>query len=277
MERYGIDEHTLSSATDPDEVSRIEIDTDYFAIIWKIPRRFVSDGSFSFEVSSMGLFVFASQLLIVLPEESPLFDKRHFSKINSIRDVFLRLLSSSIYHFMGHLRVIDAISNEIKTKVNTSMENKFLLQMFDLSESLVYYLNAISANNTVLEKLRINPRKLNLSTDELELLEDVAIDATQCYKQAEIYSSILTGLMDARGTVVNNNVNTLLKRLTIINTIFLPLNLLASIGGMSEYSVWTGHISWQLAYAVFILAMVVIGALMFVIIDPSTRKIKRTR
>ncbi len=277
MDTYDIDEHSLVSAIDPDEVSRLEIESEHFAVIWKSPRRFTSDGTLKFEVSSMGLFVFKNELIILLPDDVSLFDAKYFQKVDSIRDVMLRLLSSSIFHFLGHLRVIDSLSNEIKSKVNSSMENKYLLQMFDLSESLVYYLNAISSNNAVLEKLRMNSRKLNLTSEELELLEDVTIDATQCYKQAEIYSSILTGLMDARGNVVNNNVNTLLKRLTIINTIFLPLNLLASIGGMSEYSTWTSGISWQMAYAFFMVGMVVIGLLTFVAINPSTLKIKKTR
>ena len=81
--------------------------------------------------------------------------------------------------------------------------------------------------------------------------------------------------MDARGTVVNNNVNTLLKRLTIINTIFLPLNLLASIGGMSEYSMWTNKMIWPFAYGIFMIGMVIIGAITFTFINPVIFKRKR--
>ena len=269
-----IDKHTLISATDPDEVPRLELEDDYNAVIWKRPRRFSADGTFGFEVTSMGIFHFKNRLVIIVPEESNLFEQRFFTKVYNIQDVFLRLLSRTIVHFLGHLKVIDEISNEIKRKVNTSMENRYLLQMFDLSESLVYYLNAINANGTVLEKLRNNARKLNLAADDLEALDDVIIDNNQCYKQADIFASILTGLMDARGTVVNNNVNTLLKRLTIINTIFLPLNLLASIGGMSEYSHWTKIISWPFAYSGLIGGMVVVAFLTMLIINPGILKKK---
>ena len=155
------------------------------------------------------------------------------------------------------------------------MENKYLLQMFDLSESLVYYLNAIASNNSVLEKLRNNSKKLSFTDEESEILEDVTIDNGQCYKQAEIFSNILTGLMDARGNVVNNNVNTLLKRLTLINTIFLPLNLLASIGGMSEFSAWTSGIKWEYAYTFFLLGMVITGIITYFVINPGAIRGKR--
>ena len=65
--------------------------------------------------------------------------------------------------------------------------------------------------------------------------------------------------MDARGNLVNNNMNIILKNLTIINTIFLPLNLIASIGGMSEFSMMTSRLDWRIAYALFTIGMFGVG------------------
>jgi magnesium transporter len=72
--------------------------------------------------------------------------------------------------------------------------------------------------------------------------------------------------MDARGNLVNNNMNVLLKNLTIINVVFLPLNLLASIGGMSEFSMMTGGSDWRLSYGLFSLGLVAIGWLTAVVL-----------
>ena len=166
-----IDEHTLSSALDPDEVPRIEIEPDHFVVIWKIPHRFTTDGStFLFEVVSIAVFVFRDSMEIIVPDDEPLLEGRYFNRVSNVLDVLLRLLSRTISHFLSHLKVIDTISNEIKQKVNTSMENRYLLQMFDLSESLVYYLNAISSNGAVLDKLRISSSRIGLVSNELELL-----------------------------------------------------------------------------------------------------------
>ena len=122
------------------------------------------------------------------------------------------------------------------------MENRYLLQMFALSESLIYYLNAIEANGAVLAKLRANAERLAFPKQDVEFLHG-SCGQPQCARQAQIYSTILSGLMDARGTIVNNNVNVLLKNLTFINIIFLPLTLIASIGGMSEFSMMTRELT----------------------------------
>ncbi len=65
--------------------------------------------------------------------------------------------------------------------------------------------------------------------------------------------------MDARGNLINNNMNVLLKKLTLINVVFLPLNLLASVGGMSEFSSLTQGIDWRISYSLFMLTMVMLG------------------
>ena len=96
------------------------------------------------------------------------------------------------------------------------MENRYLLNLFTLEKSLVYYLNAINSNGMVIEKIRHNAAKIGFSQESLELLDDIIIENDQCLKQAEIYSNILTGLMDARGSIVSNNLNVLMKTLNII-------------------------------------------------------------
>ena len=133
--------------------------------------------------------------------------------------------------------------------------------MFALGESLVYYHNAVEANSTILTKLRGMVNRLKLTEEQIDFLDDVIIENQQAVKQASIYSTVLSGLMDARGTIVNNNMNVLLKNLTIINVVFLPLTLIASIGGMSEFSMMTPGIDWRISYPAFMLAMVVLGLL----------------
>jgi len=107
--------------------------------------------------------------------------------------------------------------------------------------------------------LRSIASQLGFQDRHLSLLDDIILENGQASRQGRIYSLVLSGLMDARGTIVNNNMNVLLKNLTLISIVFLPLNLIASIGGMSEYSMMTQGISWQLSYSLFGLGMVVLG------------------
>jgi magnesium transporter len=259
LKNLDFDEHTLSSALDADEVSRVEFETDYTFILWKHPNNYSFENQLQFNVSSIGIILTKKKIVLILTDDYTLYDRREFNKVNSLNDYFLKILFYTIRHYTEHIKAIRMMSRELENKISSSLENKYLIQMFNLSESLVYYLNAISMNSTVLVKLRNNAEKIGFTTEEIEFIEDLSIENNQCYKQAEIYSTVLGGLMDARGNLVNNNMNILLKRLTIINVIFLPLNLIASIGGMSEYSMMTNKISWHWAYLLFGLGMVAIG------------------
>ncbi|MFA4922261.1 MAG: CorA family divalent cation transporter, partial [Candidatus Neomarinimicrobiota bacterium] len=85
----------------------------------------------------------------------------------------------------------------------------------------------------LLEKLKINTVKIGFSQEESELLDDIVIENTQCYKQAEIHSNVLASLMDARASIVSNNLNVVMKLLTSITIILMLPTLVASIYGMN--------------------------------------------
>jgi magnesium transporter len=74
----------------------------------------------------------------------------------------------------------------------------------------------------------------------------------------ELYTSLLNNKM----TQMSNETNATVKRLTTITTVFMPLTLVASIGGMSEWTMMTGgEGNWKTAYTLFLVGMVVIGAI----------------
>jgi hypothetical protein len=70
-------------------------------------------------------------------------------------------------------------------------------------------------------------------------------------------------LMDATDSAININQNKDIKRLTVLSVIFMPINVLAGMGGMSEFSMMTEGIPWPIAYAGFVVAMVVVGTLTY--------------
>ncbi|MBI4721169.1 MAG: magnesium transporter CorA family protein [Chitinivibrionia bacterium] len=262
-----LDQHSLSSALDPDEISRVEFKPDLTFMVWKRPENYTFTGEVRFNVSSIGLVLTTDRLVIILAEDTSLFNEQYAHRMENQLDIVLNVLSQTTRHFLEHLKVIKQISREIQQKINTALENEYLIQMFSLGESLTYYLNAISSNAAVIAKLRGNIDRMKLSAQQTEFLDDILIENSQCYKQAEIYSNVLSGLMDARGTLVNNNMNVILKNLTIINTIFLPLNLIASIGGMSEFSFMTKGVDWRVSYAIFGIAMIALGCFTAMIIS----------
>jgi magnesium transporter len=270
-ETLNIDEHNLQSALDPNELARMEFEPDHAALIIKRPKRYSAQDNFLFKVESIGLFVFKHRLIIVLSEEIPLFDGKQFLHIGSIRDVILKLLFRSIWHFEEHLKVISMCSEELEGEINKATGNRQLISMFTLEKSLVYYLNAIGSNGRVIEKLRINAAKLGFDQDQGGFIEDLAIENAQCNEQAQIYSQVLSSLMDARASIISNNLNVMMKNLNALVIAVAVPSFFAGMGGMSEFSGMIGFSNWKYGYSLFLCCMVLIALTTFLIIKKSEK------
>lgn len=233
LEAFSIDEHTLASCLDPDEISRLEFEPDHVAMIFKRPKNYSSKDHFLFKVASVGIFLFKEHLIVIMTDDIQLFNGKLFAHVTSLLDISLRMIGRTITHFMEHLKVINMITDSLEQKIGTAMENKYLLNLFTLEKSLVYYLSAINANAMLMEKLRISATKLSMGQGNIELLDDINVENEQCIKQAEIYSNILASLMDARASIVGNNLNMLMKTLNIITIGIMVPTLVVSVFSMN--------------------------------------------
>jgi len=262
-----ISPHNISSAMDPDEIGRMEFEEDHVMLIIKSPKNYSSSDNFNFKVTSVGVFLYKEQLVIIMNnQETSILEGRQAFKLATLHDALLKILFGTIAHFLGHLKVISLLSDSLEQKISSSMANEHLLNMFTIEKSLIYYLNGINSNAVVIEKLKTNAVKIGLSPENVALLDDIAIENQQCNKQAEIYSNILTGLDGARGAIINNNMNQLIKQLTILSVVFMPLNVIAGIGGMSEYSGMTEGIPKWISYGVFSLGLLVVAWITWLIL-----------
>lgn len=230
---FSLDEHTLNSTLDPDEISRLEFEPNHVAMIFKRPKNYSSKDHFLFKVASVGLFLFKDHLIVVMTDDIQIFSGKLFARVTSLLDVALRLIGRTTTHFMEHLKVINMISDSLEQKINTAMENKYLLNLFTLEKSLVYYLGAINSNAMLIEKIKNNSAKLTMTQENMDLLDDIIIENLQCTKQAEIYSNILASLMDARASIVGNNLNILMKTLNVITISIMAPTLIVSIFSMN--------------------------------------------
>lgn len=278
IDECGIDEYTVSSALDEDEISRIEYETEYTAVIMKRPRNVQMERRMTFRVTSVGAFLFPDRIIILQSDSTPLFDHGKMPlRGNTIQGVLLRLLHHATAHFLQHLRIIRNISDEIETKIEFAVTNKSLVNMFTLLKSLTYYESATSGNMVLLNRLRNDSRRIGFNEEEVDFLEDISAENKQCDNLANIYAGILTGMSDARVSVVSNNLAVIMKYLAIINVVFMPLTVITGLGGMSEFSMMTEGVWWPHAYSALALFMVLIGYITYLLVrrigtSPSTRK-----
>jgi len=233
VDTYQVDEHTLNSALDPDEQARLECEPNHIAFIYKRPKNYSGDDQLLFKASTMGVFYFGELLILVVAEDTSLFEGKQLAKVGSLRELMIRLIYRAIYHFMEHLRIINTIADDVEQKINKAMENRYLINLFTLQKSLVYYQNAVNSNGALIEKIRHNAPRFGFTQEELELLDDIVIENNQCYRQAEVYSNILASLMDARASIVSNNLNVLMKTLNIITISIMVPTLVVSIFSMN--------------------------------------------
>lgn len=233
IDDYQIDRHTLTSALDPLELGRVEFEPSHAAVIIKRPKQYCYEDNFLFKISSVGMFLFCDKLIVVVAEDTLRFEGKQFTHIRSLTDVILKVIHRSIVHFEEHLGVFNMIADQLEEKINTAMENRHLLNLFTLEKSLVYYLNAISSNRRVIDKLKAHSQRLGLSAEHVEFLDDLLIENDQCHEMAHTYSQVLSSLVGARASLVSNNLNVLMKTLTLVMIALMLPTLVVSVFSMN--------------------------------------------
>lgn len=230
-----VDEHTLASALDPDELSRVEHEPEHLAVIVKRPKSYSKEDDFLFKVLSNGLFLFRDKLIVVMGEEAPVLDATRipYKAGGAPVDALLRILYRTIFHFLEHLRVIAMLSDSLEKRINQSFDNRHLLNLFKLEKSLVYYVSGISSNGTAIERLKNAAPRLGFTPEQVDFLDDIAIENQQCFRQAEIASNILASMMDARVSIVSNNLNLTMKTLTLITVAIMVPTFVVSAFSMN--------------------------------------------
>ena len=131
---------------------------------------------------------------------------------------------------------------------------------------MTYYESATRANLLLIGKLRDDFRRIGFQEEELEFLEDIAIENKQCDNLARIYSEILTGMSEARRTIASNNLSNIMKLLAIINIVFMPLTVITGLGGMSEFTMMTEGLWWPHAYAGLLVFMVAVSYITYLLV-----------
>lgn len=146
---------------------------------------------------------------------------------------FLLLLLLKIsQRFLIYLRQIDRVSSRTERNLHRSMKNKELIQMLGLEKSLVYFSTSLKTDEVTLNKI-MRGKRIKLYEDDQDILEDVLIEIHQAIEMCNIYSNILSGTMDAFASVISNNLNIVMKVLTVITIVMAIPNIIFSFYGMN--------------------------------------------
>ncbi len=157
------------------------------------------------------------------------FQKRHPDKRNMM---VLKIFEKIVTDFLEYLKQINHQRNQYETSLYESNSNEDLLNLMRIQKSLVYFMTALRSNELLMLKLE-RTNFLGLNDDEREFLNDLIVDTSQAVEMANIYTNILTSTLDAFASVISNNLNNVMKRLTSITIILSLPALVASVYGMN--------------------------------------------
>jgi len=237
-ERLEIPVEFLADSLDIDERSRFELDDNVKLIVIKTPteNNSFNDSDAFYITIPICIILTHNQIVTVnsfdngaIKKFLNTFQNRHPDKKNMM---VLKIFEKVIQTYMEHLKEINHRRNTLEQKLYDANRNEELLDLMRIQKSLVYLVTALRSNEMLLMKLQ-RTNFLGLTEEEDEFLQDLIVDTSQALEMANIYTNILSSTLDAFASIISNNQNQVMKRLTSI-TIMLQLpTLVASIYGMN--------------------------------------------
>ena len=232
----GVPESFISDIRDPNERPRVEKDDDWMLTIMRIPRE-TGDVDIPFSTVPLGVITNGDLVIVLCYFKNIVihdFIQYNTAKGNEINNKFaliLRLIMSSAVWFLKFLKQINISINNTEDGLERRLRNDDLLKLRNLQKSLVYFNTGIRGNEALISRLRTI--YMNSDLFDMEMVEDVHIEMQQALNMVSIYSNILTGSMEAFGSIISNNLNLIMKRMTSITIILQVPTLIASLYGMN--------------------------------------------
>ena len=222
----------LKDSLDIDERSRYEIDDDVTLIVIKTPTEnnsFNESDAFYITIP-ICVILTSNQIVTVNSFENEAikkflnsFQKRHPDKKNMM---VVKIFEKITTNFQDYLKEINSRRNLLEQKLYDSNRNVELLELVRIQKSLVYFVTALRSNELLMMKM-VRTDILKLNEDEKEFLNDLIVETSQALEMANTYTNILSSTLDAFASIISNNLNNVLKRLTSI-TIILSLPALVT-------------------------------------------------
>ena len=236
-QRYAIELDDLRAALDLEERSRISVEDGYVLILVDVPTTELRDDRSSYITIPLGIVIAADVIITVCSELVSVladFESGRVSDINTAyRTQFtLQLLLRTATSYLEALREIDKLIDQGEAALRRSSRNTELMAMLDLEKSLLYINTSLLSNQRVLNRIMRTPSIKKYPEDD-ELLHDIVIEYEQAIEVSGIYSSILTGMMDAYASVIGNNQNLIMKTLAVATIVMSIPTMVFSAYGMN--------------------------------------------
>ncbi|CAM4051747.1 magnesium transporter CorA family protein [Staphylococcus schweitzeri] len=265
MEQYNIPEDFIRDPLDSEESSRIEYDEDtgYSLIIIDLPIVNSTNRSvLSFVTIPLGIIIGNGLIVTVCDAENEFLENLPKRDINlKFHSRFaLEILITIADHYNRNLRLLNKSRIRIEKELKNNITNKQLFKLMEVEKSLVYFLAALKGNDTIIKKLFRLPAIKRFEEDE-ELLEDLIIENNQAIETTELHQRILESITTSYASLLSNDMNTIMKTLTLFTVLLTLPTLVFSFFGMNVPLPIDDHsyISWIIVVGISLILVVIVS------------------
>ena len=237
LRSWGVPEDFITYPLDLDERSRTEKDDGFTLILLRIPYFKSWDEDIPYIAIPLGI-IFSDEIIITICRyENDLINSilkkngKFFSTLKRNR-LILQILLANANHFLSYLRNIQKIIDQTEDELQRSIRNKEVLELLKYQKCLEYFSTALRSNEIMFERLQRN-KFFTIFPDDLDLLEDVIIENQQAIEMTGIAGNLLSQMMDAYASIIQNNQNAIFKIMTAWTIILSLPTIVASFFGMN--------------------------------------------
>jgi magnesium transporter len=235
--RFTIPSDFLTDPLDVDERARVEREEGNILILLRTPRKESVEADIPFTTLPIGIILTHGLVITVSLFEVDVVREfltgrvRNLTTQNIPRFVLLLFMRTSLL-FLRYLKEINRMTTLVEKDVHLALQNAQLINLLNHEKSLVFFITSLRSNALMLEKFNTSGW-VKMDEDDRDLFEEVVIENKQAVEMANIYSSILSGMMDAFASIISNNLNVIIKLLTTVTIILMIPTLFSSIYGMN--------------------------------------------
>lgn len=231
----------LTDSLDIDERSRYELEEDVRLIVINAPvqNENTQDNEATFITVPIGIILTQNHTITITAFDNPVLELflenkvKNFEPTNQAKFV-IQLFEQTVYRFLTCLKSLNLSRNIIEKELYNSSRNHDLKRLLSIEKSLVFFVNSLSSNELLKMKMkRTNFLRIKDDEELEDLFEDIIIDNSQALEMSNVYTNILSGTMEAYTSIISNNLNQGVQRLTLITIILMVTTLVASFYGMN--------------------------------------------
>jgi len=171
------------------------------------------------------------------------------------------LIDAIVDHYFTALENYGDVIAEIEEDLFQDREDEPMARIHSLKQEMIYLRKSIWPLREVLSQLSRGESKV-FDKDTLIFLRDVYAHTIQVIDTVETYRDLLSGLLDLYLSTLSNRMNEVMKVLTIIATLFIPLTFIAGVYGMNFK--YMPELEWRWSYPIVWLVMIVVSAVMLI-------------